>query len=278
MKIIDGKKIAEEIRRDIKHEITKKHIKPGLAIILIGNDPGSHVYVSLKEEAAKQVGINFKKYIFSQTVTEQEIINLINDLNNDSSIHGIVIQFPLPRGIQKEKIITIIDVNKDVDGFHPDNLKALLKGQPRLVPGLSAGIIKLIESTGEPLADKKMIVIANSKIFSEPIDFLLKQTGVEVTLCSPDEQDCQTLSSTADIIVVAVGHPNFIQGDMVKEGAIVIDVGYNRINNKAVGDVDFNSISQRAGWISPVPGGVGPMTVAMLLLNVLKAYEIQKGN
>jgi len=274
-RIIDGRQIALAIRKQLKEKVDTMKEKPGLAIILIGDDPGSRVYVSLKEKAAQQAGIIFSKYIFSPTVEQKEIISLIHKLNNDKKVNGIVIQFPLPAGFEKNKIITAIDVNKDVDGFHPDNLSDLLKGNPRLVPGLSSGIIKLIESTGENLEGKKMTVIANSKVFSEPIGFLFKQKGIETTLCSPNDKSCNDISSTADIVVMAVGQPNLVNAEMIKEGAIVIDVGYNLVKNKSVGDVDYDSVIKKAGWLSPVPGGVGPVTVAMLLNNVLNAYEIQ---
>ena len=178
--------------------------------------------------------------------------------------------------MSKEKIITIIDIKKDVDGFHPENIKAFLASEPCIIPGLSMGITRLIESTGKQLDGKKALVIANSRVFSEPLGHLLEQRGVVTSACCPDKQDCQPLSAAADILIVAIGQPGFLKGGMVKSGAIVIDVGYNRIRGKALGDVDFESVKNKAAWITPVPGGVGPMTVAMLLNNVLKAYEIQK--
>ena len=276
MPIINGKKIASKILAELKKKIAVLPAKPGLAIILIGDDPGSHVYVSLKEEAAKEVSIYFEKYVFEATVNEQEILALIKRLNLNKAIHGIVVQFPLPRGFKKENIISAISVVKDVDGFHPENIEALLAGRPCIVPGLTRGIIQLIESTGEPLAGKKVVVMANSKIFSESLGYLLQQNGVETKACNPKEISCKNLAKEADILVVAIGQPKLITSEMIKEGAIVIDVGYNRVEGQAVGDVDFGSVKEKAGWITPVPGGVGPMTVAMLLSNVLRAYEIQK--
>jgi len=276
MRIIDGRKIALSIRKELKEEVAKLKEKPGLAIVLIGDDPGSHVYVSLKEEAAREAGIHFEKYIFPATVSEVEVIELIRQLNSNKVIHGIVIQFPLPEGFSKENIISAIILKKDVDGFHPDNIKALLASKPLIVPGLVAGIMKIIASTGEQLAGKRALVIANSKVFSEPLGYLFEQQGVATEACNPDKSSCDYLSREADILVVAIGRPNLIKAQVVKPGAIVIDVGYNRVNNKPVGDVDFESVKNKVGWITPVPGGVGPMTVAMLLRNVLKVYEIQK--
>ena len=190
--------------------------------------------------------------------------------------NGIVVQFPLPKSLIKENIISAISTDKDVDGFHPKNIKALLAGRPGVVPGLAVGIIQLIESTKEPFTAKKAVVVANSKIFSKPLGYLLEQKGVTVQACNPEESNCQSLASKADILVVAVGQPKLITSEMVKKGAMVFDIGYNRIKGKAVGDVDFESVKEKAGWITPVPGGVGPMTVALLLNNVLKAYEAQQ--
>jgi len=276
MKIINGKKISSVIRKELKERIAKLPEKPGLAIILIGDDPGSHTYVHLKEEAANEVGIYFEKHVFPATVQEGEIVSLIKKLNKQNNIHGIVVQFPLPEGLSKEKIITVIDIQKDVDGFHPENIKAFLAGEPSIIPGLSMGITRLIKSTGVQLDGKKALVIANSKVFSGPLGHLLEQKGVVTSACCPDKQDCQPLSAAADILIIAIGQPGFLKGEMIKPGAIVIDVGYNRINGKTVGDVDFESVKKKAAWITPVPGGVGPMTVAMLLSSVLKAYEEQK--
>lgn len=276
MRTIDGRKIAMSIRKELREKVAKLKEKPGLAIILIGDDPGSHVYVSLKEEAAREAGIYFEKYIFPATVSEVGVLELIRQLNANKAIHGIVIQFPLPEGFSKEYIISAITPEKDVDGFHPDNIKALLASKPLIVPGLAAGIMKLVESTAVELSGKRSLVIANSRIFSEPLGYLLEQQGVETEACNPDKSNCDYLSREADILVVAIGRPNLIKAQAVKPGAIVIDVGYNRINNRPVGDVDFESVGNKAGWITPVPGGVGPMTVAMLLKNVVKAYENQQ--
>jgi len=274
--IIDGKNIAQSIRNGLKEKIAKLKEKPGLAIILIGNDPGSHTYVSLKEKSAQEIGVHFEKHLFDASVSEREVISLIEQLNQKKEINGIVVQFPLPAGFNKDNIITAIKPTKDVDGFHPKNIELLLAGQPVIVPGLAMGIMELIKSTGEPLSGKQALVIANSKVFSGPLGYLLEQAGVLVSACDPDKSDCNVQSKQVDILVVAIGRAGLIKAESVKPGALVIDVGYNRVDDKPVGDVDFESVKKVAGWLTPVPGGVGPMTVAMLLNNVLKVYEIQK--
>jgi len=273
VKLINGKKIALSIKSELKKKVSQLDQKPGLAIILIGDDPGSHTYVELKEKAAKEIGVNFEKHLFPASVSENEVILLIRQLNKKKEINGIVVQFPLPTGFNKDNIITAIELKKDVDGFHPDNIKSLLAGQQVIVPGLAVGIMELIKSTEESLSGKKALVIANSKVFSEPLGYLLEQAGVSVSACDPDKKDCDSLSNQADILVVAIGRAKLITAATVKKGAIVIDVGFNRVDDKVVGDVDLNSVKDVAGWITPVPGGVGPMTVAMLLKNVVKIYE-----
>lgn len=276
MKIINGEKIAFAVRAELKEKMAKLPEKPGLAIILIGDDPGSHTYVRLKEEAAKKIGIHFEKYLFPTTASECDILKKICELNERNDIHGIVVQFPLPAGLRKETVINAIAPEKDVDGFQPDNIELLLAGKPRIIPGMATGIMKLIESTGVDIDGKRAVIIARSRIFIEPLGYLLKQKGTAVSSCDPNVNDCQNISLAADILIVAIGQSMFVKERMVKPGAIVIDVGYNRIRGKIIGDVDFESVKKNAAWITPVPGGVGPMTVAMLLNNVLKAYEIQK--
>ncbi|MDP2684786.1 MAG: bifunctional 5,10-methylenetetrahydrofolate dehydrogenase/5,10-methenyltetrahydrofolate cyclohydrolase [bacterium] len=276
MKILDGRKIADNIISDLTHKTIKLSSKPGLAIVLIGDDTGSQIYVDLKEKAAKEVGITIKKHLLKYDVTEGEVIKIIDDLNKDENINGILVQFPLPKGLDKNKIIKVIDPNKDVDGFHPKNIEALIKGQDCIVPGLAEGIVKLIDETKIDLNNKKAVIVANSDVFSQPLEYLLKQKKLEVIITNPNENDFNNKLVEADIVIVAIGQPNYIKGDMIKEGTIIIDVGYNRVDDKAVGDVDFESVKDKVSWITPVPGGVGPMTVAMLLNNVYKAYAKQK--
>jgi methylenetetrahydrofolate dehydrogenase (NADP+) / methenyltetrahydrofolate cyclohydrolase len=274
--IIDGAAIAQTIREELKARVAQLADKPGLAIILVGEDAGSHMYVNLKEKAAEEAGIHFEKDYYPATISQDIILNKIAELNERSDIHGILVQFPLPPGFDENKIVAAIDPVKDADGFHPENVRLLSENKPQLIPGLALGIIRLIESTNTVLSEKKVTILANSDIFANPLMQLLQQNGATAVFVTPDSADFRQQMQQADIAVVAIGKPRFVTADMIKDEAIIIDVGYNRVNNKAIGDVDFGSVSQKAGWITPVPGGVGPMTVAMLLSNVLCAYEIQK--
>lgn len=276
MQIIDGKRIAEGLKRALTTKVASLPTRPGLAIILVGDDPASHVYVGLKEEAGRAVGIHVEKHILDATVPEQDVVTLLHSLNQRSDIHGIIVQFPLPKILHKQNIINAVQPSKDVDGFRPDNIEALLAGRPIVIPGLASGIVQLIDSTREVLNSKKAVVLANSKIFSEPLRYLLDQKGITTTAYSLGDKGWERKARSADILIVAVGEPAIITGEFIKEGAIVIDVGYNRVGDKAVGDVDLESIREKASWVTPVPGGVGPMTVAMLLYNVMRAYEEQQ--
>jgi methylenetetrahydrofolate dehydrogenase (NADP+)/methenyltetrahydrofolate cyclohydrolase len=274
-KIIDGKKIATEIRAKIKKEIAELGITPGLAAILVGADPASHLYVGLKERACAEVGIHFEKYLFFATEPEEKIIAKIEELNKRSDIHGIIVQLPLPSGYDESKIVATIDPEKDADGFHPANIAKLLIGESKIVPPVISGILKLIESTGIEMNNKKIAILANSEIFVKPLAEILK--GNELTISIAPE-DPLPLTRDADIVITALGQPKIITGEMIKPGAILIDVGTTRMDDgTTVGDVDFVSASEKAGWITPVPGGVGPMTVAMLLQNVLDSAK-QKRN
>ncbi|MCH7492842.1 bifunctional 5,10-methylenetetrahydrofolate dehydrogenase/5,10-methenyltetrahydrofolate cyclohydrolase [Patescibacteria group bacterium] len=275
MKKIDGNKIAAAIRQQLKSKVSNLPNKPGLAIILVGDNSASHTYVQLKESAADEIGINFKKYLFPSTASQADITDKINQLNNDSSINGILVQLPLPKGFNEDAVIASIKPVKDVDGFHPDNIKALISGRSGIIPGLAAGIVELIVSTKETLSGKTAMIFANNPIFSDPLEYLLDRRGVKAVTCHADAEDCWHLTKEADIVVVAVGRPKFINGDMIKKGAIVIDVGFNHVDGRVIGDVDVESVQDKASWLTPVPGGVGPMTVAMLLSNVIKAYELQ---
>ena len=276
MQIIDGKRIAEGLKSALRTKVASFPTQPGLAIVLIGDDPASHVYVGLKEEAGRAVGIHVEKHVLDATVSEQEVVNLLHSLNQRSDIHGIIVQFPLPKTLHKQVIIEAIQPDKDVDGFRPDNIKALLAGQPKIIPGLAAGIVQLVDSTREVLDGKKAVVLANSKIFSEPLRYLFDLKGITTRAFSLNDGGWERKARSADILIVAVGKPMVITQEDIKKDAIVIDVGYNKVGNKAVGDVDLKSIRNKASWATPVPGGVGPMTVAMLLYNVMRAYEEQQ--
>lgn len=265
--ILDGKKIAAEIRAEIKNEISKLGITPGLAVILVGADPASHLYVGLKEKTAAEAGIHFEKYLFFATEPEEKIIAKIEELNTRPDVHGILVQLPLPYGYDESKIVSAINPKKDADGFHPENIAKLLSGEPEIVPPVIGGILKLIESTGAEINNKKITILANSEIFTEPLEKLLDGNQL-VTAVMPENPAAYTCD--ADIIITALGRPKIITADVIKSGAILIDVGTTRLEDgTTVGDVNFASAIQKAGWITPVPGGVGPMTVAMLLKTVL---------
>jgi methylenetetrahydrofolate dehydrogenase (NADP+)/methenyltetrahydrofolate cyclohydrolase len=267
MNIIDGKKIAVEIRGEIKKEITKLEITPGLAVILVGADSASHLYVGLKEKAAAEVGIHFEKYLFFATEPEEKIIAKIQELNARLDIHGIIVQLPLPQNYDENKIIAVIDPKKDADGFHPENIKKLLSGEPEIIPPVISGILKLIESTGVELKNKKIAILANSEILAKPLEKILTGNDIQAIFAP---ETLTTEISDADIVISALGRPKIISANAIKSGAILIDVGTTRLEDgKTVGDVDFDSVAEKAGWITPVPGGVGPMTVAMLLQNIL---------
>ena len=271
--IINGRQIADKIKKDLKIKLAKLKRKPGLAIILVGRNPASLTYVGLKEKAAKDVGINFRKYLLPSKTKLIKLIGLIKKLNQDRRIHGIVIQFPLPNHLDANKIVKMIEPKKDVDGFHPENIRLLRKGRPKLIPGVLAGIIKLLHSTKVNLKNKKCVIFSNCKIFAQPLEILLKRKGLKVkTFYSPLKSYKNNLKKT-DVIISALGRPRFIKGDIIKNGSILLDVGFSRVKEKAVGDFDFNSCCKKTSYITPVPGGVGPMTVVMLLFNVLKLYE-----
>ncbi|MEK7516551.1 MAG: bifunctional 5,10-methylenetetrahydrofolate dehydrogenase/5,10-methenyltetrahydrofolate cyclohydrolase [Patescibacteria group bacterium] len=277
MKLIDGKKLAEAIRREVKEQIETQGLRPGLAVILVGDDPASHLYVGLKERSCREVGIRFEKFIFPAGVPEETVIETIEAVNGRSDIHGILVQLPLPEGLDENRVVRAIDPRKDVDGFHPENLRLLRTGNPRLVPGVARGIVALIEATGVPLAGKTAALLVNSATFAEPIVALLRARGADSTVILAKEvAEKTTEMKNADILIVAIGQPKFIRGEMIKKGAVIIDIGTTRVGDRTVGDVDAESVATRAGWLSPVPGGVGPMTVAMLLKNVLEATKLPK--
>ena len=270
--IIDGRALAQTIREKIKQRVATLPSSPGLAVILVGADPASHTYVSIKQKACEEVGIRFEKYLYFATESEETIINKIHELNAREDIHGILVQLPLPDQ-DTDRVIAEIDPNKDVDGFHPENISKLKLGEPALAPAVALGILKLIDSTNEPLSGKTATIISSER-FAEPIVALLRERDVISHVCPEENKSLKDQTHQSDILIVAEGHPNFVTGDMVKHGAIVIDVGTTKVDGKLIGDVDYASVEPIAGFLTPVPGGVGPMTVAMLLENVLKAYSL----
>lgn len=274
--LIDGKAVAAKIRQQLKAKVAEYEQLgnvPGLAVILVGEDPASTIYVRNKEKACQEVGIKSEVLRLPASTSEAELLKLVEELNGRKDIHGILVQLPLPEGIREEKIIEAISPAKDVDGFHPVNTGKLMIGRPRLVPCTPLGCLYLIQDTGYDLTGKKAVVVGRSNIVGKPMAALLIQANATVTVCHSKTKDLAEITRQADVLVVAIGRANFITGEMVKPGALVLDVGMNRLpNGKLAGDVEFDSVSQVAGWLTPVPGGVGPMTIAMLLNNTIEAF------
>ena len=262
--IIDGKKIAQNIRDNVRERIKQLAIKPGLAVVLVGNDSASQVYVGMKKKACLEAGINSFSHELPATTTEKELLELIDKLNNQPEVHGILVQSPVPSHINEQKIVEAINPQKDVDGFHP---------MTPFVSCTPGGIIELINSTGVSIKGKKAVIIGRSHIVGKPTAALLLDRDATVTICHSRTQNLAEETKQADILVAAVGRPNLITGSMIKLGAVVIDVGINRIDGKLVGDVEFDSAKQVAGHLTPVPGGVGPMTIAILMRNTLEAAK-----
>lgn len=274
---IDGKGIAAEIRQGLKtrcEALVEKGVMPCLAVVLVGEDPASAIYVRNKERACKQVGIR-SVAIRMEADTPQDVLEAqIQALNGDPEVDGILVQLPLPKGLDEERVLKLISPAKDVDGFHMENMDALVTGRKGPIPCTPKGCMKLIHSTGIGLSGKEAVVVGRSNIVGKPMALLLLAESATVTVCHSRTRDLAAHTRRADVLVAAVGRPGMITGDMVKPGAVVIDVGINRLEDgRVVGDVDFDAASEVAGYITPVPGGVGPMTIAMLLENTLEAAE-----
>ncbi len=279
--IIDGTKIAQDIRRSVREETLafteKTGVVPGLAVVLAGDDPASKVYVGRKAKACAEAGFLSREYKLPADVGEAELLALIRDLNNDPQIHGILVQLPLPKHIATDKIIAAIDPSKDVDGFHPANVGRLVTGSPLFVPCTPRGIMELIARTGISLSGKDAVVIGRSNIVGKPMALLLLAQNATVTMCHSKTRDLPAAARRADVLIAAIGKPRMITADMVKEGAAVIDVGVNRLENgKLAGDVAFDEVAPKTSAITPVPGGVGPMTIAMLMKNTLDAARLAR--
>ncbi len=279
-RLIDGKALAARIRVKLKQKIDD-HVahggaKPGLAVILVGADPASAVYVRNKIKACGEVGIESFHHTFEADLSEAELLAQVAALNADPKVHGILVQLPLPKHIDPQKVIEAIDPSKDVDGFHPANVGLLAIGRPRFIPCTPFGIMKMLEDEQVPLRGATACVVGASNIVGKPMTLLLQGAGATVTICNSKTRDLAFHTSNADVLVVATGRPKMITGDMVKPGAVVIDVGINRLEDGSLcGDVDFESASQVASAITPVPGGVGPMTIAMLLANCVGSVKAQ---
>ena len=283
--IIDGKQVAADIRAEVAQKVAalKKNGKNAcLAVILVGENPASVSYVTGKQKALAEVGMQDRSVHLPENTTEQDLLKLIDQLNNDDTVHGILVQLPLPKHINEDKVIMAISPEKDVDGFHPVNVGNMMIGRPGFLPCTPHGIIVLLQRMGIETSGKHAVVIGRSNIVGKPVSVLLAQKSVNctVTLCHTGTKNLPEVTKQADIVVVASGHPHTLTGDMIKEGAVVIDVGVNRIPDSSkksgfrlVGDCDFDDLKEKASFITPVPGGVGPMTIAMLMVNTLESAE-----
>ncbi|EAF6591176.1 bifunctional methylenetetrahydrofolate dehydrogenase/methenyltetrahydrofolate cyclohydrolase FolD [Listeria monocytogenes] len=275
--IIDGKKLAKEIQEKVTREVAelvKEGKQPGLAVVLVGDNQASRTYVRNKQKRTEEAGMKSVLIELPENVTEEKLLSVVEELNEDKTIHGILVQLPLSEHISEEKVIDTISFDKDVDGFHPVNVGNLFIGKDSFVPCTPAGIIELIKSTGTQIEGKRAVVIGRSNIVGKPVAQLLLNENATVTIAHSRTKDLPQVAKEADILVVATGLAKFVKKDYIKPGAIVIDVGMDRDeNNKLCGDVDFDDVVQEAGFITPVPGGVGPMTITMLLANTLKAAK-----
>jgi len=287
--VVNGNKLAAEIRLQILDKVKflkqETGVIPGLSVILVGNDPASNVYVKSKQKAAIETGMNAVDYLLPETVDDSDVIKLIHNLNSDESVHGILVQLPLPRNLSKTKIIDSINPNKDVDGLHTLNMGKLIAGRQIFSPATPYGIQKILKSAGVTVSSKHVVILGRSEIVGKPISLLMsakKEEGnATVTVCHSKTKNIESITRQADILIASIGKPNFVTGSMVEDGVVVIDVGINRIQDvknkrgyKLVGDVFFEEVSKKASVITPVPGGVGPMTIAMLLENTFKAAQL----
>ena len=273
--IIDGKKISQQIKDECREKVEKEGLKKSLAVVLVGDDPASAVYVGNKKKACEYCGINSVSHELPAETSEQELLELVDKLNKDDSIDGILVQLPLPSHIDEDKIIKAISPDKDVDGFHPENVGRLSIGQSGFLSCTPAGIIQLLRRSGVETDGKECVIIGRSNIVGKPMAMLMLRENATVTVCHSHTKDLKEVCKRADILIVAIGRPKMIDASYVKEGAVVIDVGIHRQENgKLCGDVDFDSVEPHASKITPVPGGVGPMTIAMLMKNVTDSSDI----
>ena len=281
-KRIDGKLISEQVRAEIAAETAawaeKTGVRPGLAVVIVGSDPASCVYVRNKERACEQVGFYSEKYEMPEETTQEELLALVDRLNRDDKIHGILVQSPLPKHLNEEEVVLAIDPSKDVDAFHPYNVGKIMIGNHAFLPCTPAGVMELLCRSDIDVSGKECVVVGRSNIVGKPMAMLLLQANGTVTICHSRTKDLAAVCRRADILVCAIGKPKFFTADMVKPGAVVIDVGINRgEDGKLCGDVDFDAVEPIASYITPVPGGVGPMTITMLLRNTLTAVQNRNG-
>lgn len=277
--IIDGKQVSAQVKEQVRietEELVKKGIKPGLAVIIVGDDPASRVYVNNKKKACEKVGFLSKEFALPATTTQEELLALVNELNEDKEINGILCQLPLPKGLDEKAVIEAISPLKDVDAFHASNVGKIMIGDYDFLPCTPAGVMEMLHSYNIPVEGKECVVIGRSNIVGKPMAMLLLHENGTVTITHSRTKNLKEVTKRADILVAAIGKPKFVTADMVKEGAVVIDVGMDRDENgKLCGDVDFENVKEKCSAITPVPGGVGPMTIAVLMKNTLKACKIQ---
>lgn len=279
-KIIDGKAISSAIKDELKEKVAEyknKGIDITLAVVKVGNDPASAVYVRNKEKACEYVGINSRTLALPEETTQEELLNIVRELNEDDTVNGILVQLPLPKHIDESEVLLAINSTKDVDGFHPVNVGKMVIGEDTFLPCTPAGIIEMLKRSDIDIEGKECVVIGRSNIVGKPMSLLMLKENATVTIAHSRTKDLKEVTKRADILVAAIGKPKFVTADYVKEGAVVIDVGMDRDENgKLCGDVDFESVEPKVSAITPVPGGVGPMTVAMLLVNCLRSVELNK--
>lgn len=279
--IISGKEVSQKVKQQVKQEtgqLAAKGVNVGLAVVIVGDNPASRVYVNNKKKACEEVGFRSFEYALSADTSQEELLALVDKLNRDTEVNGILVQLPLPRHIDEKAVINAISADKDVDAFHPVNVGKIMIGEYAFLPCTPAGVMELIHSTGVEVSGKNCVVIGRSNIVGKPMAMLLLHENGTVTICHSKTQNLAEICANADILVAAVGKANFVTADMVKDGAVVIDVGMNRLDNgKLCGDVDYEAVAGKAGYITPVPGGVGPMTIAMLMRNTLTAAKQQNG-
>ena len=277
MVLIDGKKVSAEVRARLAKEANELKEKtgrvPGLATVLVGDDPASAVYVRNKNKICRELGFKSFDQKLSLDTSEAKLLQLIKELNSNNDIHGILVQLPLPNQIDSEKILQAIDPNKDVDGFHPINVGKLVVGNALLTPCTPTGIIKLLDYYEIDISGKHAVILGRSNIVGKPVSMLLLQRNATITICHSRTKNLEEITRSADILVAAIGRANFVTENMVSEETIVIDVGINRVDGKLTGDINFETVSKKASYITPVPGGVGPMTIALLMENTLKAFK-----
>ena len=279
-RIIDGKAISEQLRDKLREEVaalSERGAKPCLAVIIVGEDPASKVYVRNKERACKQLGMDSILLRLPESTTQEELLGEVRRLNADRAVNGVLVQLPLPAHLDEQAVLREISPEKDVDGFHAVNAGRLMQGERCTVACTPAGCLDLIRSTGVKIEGAEAVVVGRSNIEGKPMAMLLLQNNATVTICHSRTRNLAEVTRRADILVAAVGRPRMITGDMIKPGAVVIDVGINRVDGKLVGDVDFESAQEVAGWITPVPGGVGPMTITGLMRNTIAATRMQHG-